>query len=957
MTKYNTGNPVGSSSPLDLYDNAENLDAGINGTGTAWIDRRGQTRKSWAGVELDFQQFLADGSAIEFPTWLAATAAVGAGQVPLNRQVTVVGDVGTHTDPTSGRTVPNSGRYVVTAAGLEWRSADVLSQKQDKQGFSELFDAPNLYLDTAYVHMRLASIGAGFTPADGSGTYTKGAGATLQAAVADDGRPAFLFQVTSSGAAFCRWIHQLAALGIAAGSTVSASVRVLGGTVVGVSRVMLQQFDVSGNELTAARRIWSYATGPVPEVSVEFPAVKLDSAARSVGIYVDGNTVGSELRLTDYLLSAGAVAKYRPPVAGRVLNKGQAEEVARAAIVDSTKDTAENPNLVDASSFDFSGLGPLSSGSAVATTYMGRSCWKITDPAPGTPEEAVAIGRFPAGKFRGRVSAGVFIVGVEAGSAGSGARVLLRQFNGSVEITAARRTQQLGSGGSAVGEMQVSFDDVAVDPTATGIELYISVLSGESGTRSLYFRDPLVRPGASAAWVAPSASAAMSSAAVYISPDGSDGSAGSSQAPLATLSAALSKIGGGGVIYIKSGVYTENQRFSARSVVGDVKIIGVREGLSSGSYGWPTIILGAKVIGITKTAGRTKVYQATVPGLPAVADFQWAYQHGVADPETVIDAMYRFPQHRGRTNRLPDCARLVKTAASVLADALAEIDASSTPKAFIEGGVLYFSVVGGGDGSAAAIYIDGATGLVIPEISGSAGSLSLVGLNVMYGGLNLSPFAESELDEVRVVGSRGNAVDYNMLRYGTLEVCCAGSQSRFVGDGVNGHFGAVLVGVGDLYSHDNWDDGFSDHEGCTSRLTGGGLVEYNGGAGLAPAYGSDAVARGFISVRNQQRGTHKAGAFYVTGLPSAATPPESGADTNGLFVGCTDYESLTSFADDYTISGGSEPVVALCVGCRSIRPVTRGFNVKKVVDCGYVAGASSSARNASTLVENTAPVV
>lgn len=131
MTKYNTGNPVGSSSPLDLYDNAENLDAGINGPGHTWVDRKGATRKSWVGIEFDFQAFLADGSTIEFPTWAAASAASGAGQIPLNRQVAVVGDAGTHIDPVTGQAVSNSGRFVMGAAGLEFRSADVLSQKAD----------------------------------------------------------------------------------------------------------------------------------------------------------------------------------------------------------------------------------------------------------------------------------------------------------------------------------------------------------------------------------------------------------------------------------------------------------------------------------------------------------------------------------------------------------------------------------------------------------------------------------------------------------------------------------------------------------------------------------------------------------------------------------------------------------------------------------------------------------
>ncbi|HIE5650724.1 TPA: hypothetical protein ACXNQV_002594 [Stenotrophomonas maltophilia] len=132
MTKYNTGNPVGSNSPLDLYDNAENLDAGINGSARTWVDRRGLTRRSWTGIEADFNEFLANGSTIEFPTWAAASAAAGAGSIPLNRQVAVIGDTGSHTDPVSGLTVPNSGRYVMVSAGLEWRSPDVLTQKADR---------------------------------------------------------------------------------------------------------------------------------------------------------------------------------------------------------------------------------------------------------------------------------------------------------------------------------------------------------------------------------------------------------------------------------------------------------------------------------------------------------------------------------------------------------------------------------------------------------------------------------------------------------------------------------------------------------------------------------------------------------------------------------------------------------------------------------------------------------
>ena len=61
MTTYNTGNPIGSESPKDLYDNAQNLDILLNHpTKTEFQDRLGVPRKTWHGMEQDFQQFLAN---------------------------------------------------------------------------------------------------------------------------------------------------------------------------------------------------------------------------------------------------------------------------------------------------------------------------------------------------------------------------------------------------------------------------------------------------------------------------------------------------------------------------------------------------------------------------------------------------------------------------------------------------------------------------------------------------------------------------------------------------------------------------------------------------------------------------------------------------------------------------------------------------------------------------------
>lgn len=57
MTTYNTGNPVGSADPKDLFDNAENLDHWLNDrTVDTWMDRLGVERWTWFGMEQAFEE-------------------------------------------------------------------------------------------------------------------------------------------------------------------------------------------------------------------------------------------------------------------------------------------------------------------------------------------------------------------------------------------------------------------------------------------------------------------------------------------------------------------------------------------------------------------------------------------------------------------------------------------------------------------------------------------------------------------------------------------------------------------------------------------------------------------------------------------------------------------------------------------------------------------------------------
>ena len=47
---FNTGNPIGSTDPKDLSDNAENFDKALNSTAKTWNDRLGNTRDTFEGA-------------------------------------------------------------------------------------------------------------------------------------------------------------------------------------------------------------------------------------------------------------------------------------------------------------------------------------------------------------------------------------------------------------------------------------------------------------------------------------------------------------------------------------------------------------------------------------------------------------------------------------------------------------------------------------------------------------------------------------------------------------------------------------------------------------------------------------------------------------------------------------------------------------------------------------------
>lgn len=69
---YNTLNPLGSTSPKDLFDNASNFDDAMNSLGPAFYDRFQRRRETFAGMETRFNSSMTNWDA-EFQAFLAAS--------------------------------------------------------------------------------------------------------------------------------------------------------------------------------------------------------------------------------------------------------------------------------------------------------------------------------------------------------------------------------------------------------------------------------------------------------------------------------------------------------------------------------------------------------------------------------------------------------------------------------------------------------------------------------------------------------------------------------------------------------------------------------------------------------------------------------------------------------------------------------------------------------------------
>lgn len=471
---------------------------------------------------------------------------------------------------------------------------------------------------------------------------------------------------------------------------------------------------------------------------------------------------------------------------------------------------------------------------------------------------------------------------------------------------------------------------------SVSINIRVEGLGGVAAPR-VYLNRFSIREGLASNWVRqPEASIA------YVSPAGNDSTGnGTVTLPFATLDKANDAINGRGIIYLAAGEYT-NLSISNKKVK-DVKIIGIEANYLSR----PLIRYGTSLSGISKTAGRTYVYQAPCTGFTAGMLPPWIWLDGVNDVDTLVPQSEMHAGLRGRLYRL-ECTKLWRTTASDKATALTEMDVNTgLPKSHWEAseGIIYFTLPGGGDATAAGVNIYAprmVTGIVsdVCDYFSARGSIEITGIDIRYGNVQTSGFRVSRNTDVRVLGGAVNCFDNgNWHEDIKCEASGAGSNgSSTTSDGFNTHAWSVYRHEY-IYTHDNVDDGESSHENCLVHGINP-IAEYNGGSGLTPAYGCQAI---YINpeTRKNALGT-RLPTGKLGGIEANANPLAGATYARRTFIQVYNGRSYGD-RNGYTsqaYSGADNQPYLIAYDSFAQDSMFFGFNCAQAVNCKYLGSGT-----------------
>lgn len=423
----------------------------------------------------------------------------------------------------------------------------------------------------------------------------------------------------------------------------------------------------------------------------------------------------------------------------------------------------------------------------------------------------------------------------------------------------------------------------------------------------------------------------------YVSAEGDDDAGtGSALAPFATVNKALES--GASTILLSAGVYKQSIDLSkTQRPVVEIKNITTNEKVIFTPSN-PILVQSE-----TKVSGYTKVYSAPYTG--ALSQYlRWIWQDGVEDVTTEITDAERHPAQRGQQYRLLD-TRIEKTSAATLSGALSEIDSSTNWKWFFDSdnGVLYFSrpqTVNSAHPICAAINSE-----TLFSNASRSKSVKLFNIEAKYMKINLNDMTNPEAYDCKDSCSFGDGFSYDRCigaKFVRCEAC--GAQYSGNGDGFNGHANntgdplarQITASLIDCWSHDNNDDGYSDHERSETILRGG-LYEWNQKGGVTPAYGSHCSCYDVMARHNQN-------GFYYTG---AALPAEGGKFGQLICYNCVSIANTRASATygrkGWRIDGAGNK--AILINCKSIDNIDTGFIAAsdcsmELIDCGSIGDAT-----------------
>lgn len=512
-------------------------------------------------------------------------------------------------------------------------------------------------------------------------------------------------------------------------------------------------------------------------------------------------------------------------------------------------------------------------------------------------------------------------------------------YNDSTEIS--RLTLQLNAGGFCThsGTIPENTTRILIRFQISGVGAAISVgdnylTKGEINKLSEWERQSIKR----------GTTVNTTAAVVYVDAvNGNDTNPGTTErAALATFAAAFSKTGVDTTI-ILIGDTTERLNIRTKSNQRSVRLIG-KHGLVN------RIICGTKIDSGTLVAGTTNVYQTPLSSFSDAAHFQ-LFQHEAFDESTLIPDNERHPLQRGKTYRC-DSTKITR---------VTSLDAVKTSEGYTffydtDAQMLYVKIKEGTTLATNPVYIPGGSG-----IFGNDGSVAfeMVNIECWYGSISLRLCHGGRAIDCAAKYAFGGGAWLWEAAIGVELIRCEAARTfsgSSTGDGFNAHSTTASPALAkhtvatmiDCWSHDNNDDGYSDHERCETTIIGG-LFEYNVKAGLAPAFGCHDTIYNAYCRKQVNNGI---------ALIGSATAAEGGRGSQIFVIGCI----CENNANNYYVSGdksGKDENFGKFVNCISLNGSKYGYlcGMNARIELNNCTDSGSPTAKSGNIVVNNAALV